>query len=94
MAREGWIGVSLTTRCWLAPFHRHLLQSADTMVRGKIIIILYTFDFMTGSGMIHMSNHFYLGFTKVVYGMLYLIVYHQYSLVNEIGSPHKQDTFA
>ena len=49
---------------------------------------------MTGSGMIHMSNHFYLGFTKVVYGMLYLIVYHQYSLVNEIGSPHKQDTFA
>ena len=64
------------------------------MVRGKIIIILYTFDFMTGSGMIHMSNHFYLGFTKVVYGMLYLIVYHQYSLVNQIGPPHKRDTFA
>ena len=34
-----------------------------------------------------MSNHAHLGFTKVVYGMLYLIVYHQYSLVNEIG-PH------
>ena len=28
----------------------------------------------------------YLGF-KVVYGMLYLFVYHQYSLVNEIGPP-------
>ena len=40
-----------------------------------------------------MSNHFYLGFTKVVYGMLYLLVY-QYSLVNEIGPPHKRDTFA
>ena len=36
----------------------------------------------------------YLGFTKVVYGMLYLLVYHQYSLVNEIGPPHKQDAFA
>ena len=30
------------------------------------------------------SNHFYLGFTKVVYVMLYLLVYHHYSLVNEI----------
>ena len=34
-----------------------------------------------------MSNHFYLGSTKVVYRMLYLLVYHQYSLVNEIGPP-------
>ena len=36
----------------------------------------------------------YLGSTKVIYGMLYLFVYHQYSLVNEIGPPHKRDTFA
>ena len=42
----------------------------------------------------HVSNHFSLGFTKVVYGPLYLLVYHQYSLVNEIGPPHKRDTFA
>ena len=41
-----------------------------------------------------MSNHVLLGFTKVVYGMLYLFVYHQYSLVNEIGAPHKRDAFA
>ena len=36
-----------------------------------------------------MSNNFHLGFTKVVYGMLYvyLLVYQQYLLVNEIG-PH------
>ena len=39
-----------------------------------------------------MSNPFYLGFTKVVCGMLYLLVYHQYSLVNKIGPPHKRDT--
>ena len=41
----------------------------------------------------YMSNHFYLGFTKVVYGMLYFLVYHQCSLVNEIGPPHKRATF-
>ena len=29
----------------------------------------------------------HLGFTKVLYGILFLLVYHQYSLVNEIG-PH------
>ena len=40
----------------------------------------------------YISNYFYLGFTKVVYGMLYLLVYHQYSLVNEIGPPHKRDS--
>ena len=34
----------------------------------------------------------FLSFTKVVYGMLHLLVYHQYSLVNEIGPPHKRDT--
>ena len=32
-------------------------------------------------------------FTKVAYGMLYLLVDHQYSLVNKIGLPHKRDTF-
>ena len=48
----------------------------------------------TTSIMVDMSNHFYLGSTKVVYGTLYLLVYHQYSLVNEIGPPHKRDTFA
>ena len=37
----------------------------------------------------HMSNHFYLDFTKVVYGMLYLLVYQ-----NEIGPPHKRDSIA
>ena len=43
---------------------------------------------------LHVSNHFDLGFTKEVYGMLYdLLVYHQYSLVNEIGPPHKGHTF-
>ena len=41
-----------------------------------------------------MSNHFYLGFTKVVYGMLSLLVYHQYSLVNEIGPHINKMTFA
>ena len=39
----------------------------------------------TFRSILHMSSHFYLGFTKVVYGMLYL----QHSLVNEIGPPHK-----
>ena len=42
----------------------------------------------------YMSNHFCLGFTKVVYGMLYLPGYHQYSLVDEIGPSHKRDTIA
>ena len=41
-----------------------------------------------------MSNHLYLGFTKAVYDMLYLLVGHQYSLVNEIGPTHKRDTIA
>ena len=37
-----------------------------------------------------MSNHFVVFYSfvaKVVYGMLYLFVQHQYSLVNEIGPP-------
>ena len=42
----------------------------------------------------NVSNRLYLGFTKVVYVMLNLLVYRQYSLVNEIGPPHKRDTFA
>ena len=31
---------------------------------------------------------------RVVYGIIFFLVYHQYSLVNEIGPPHKQDAFA
>ena len=37
----------------------------------------------------NVSNHFCLGFTKVV-SSLYLLVYHQYSLVNEIGPPKSE----
>ena len=57
------------------------------------VIYLHWGGFRDQSRHIHMSNHGYLGFTKVVYGMLDLLVYHQYSLVNEIGPPHKRDTF-
>ena len=48
------------------------------------------------TGLDHVSSHFYLGFPEcsACMCMLYLLVYHQYSLVSKKGPPHKQDTFA
>ena len=74
--------------CW-----RMFLPRVNLFPGTPFVIYLHWGGFRDQSRHIHMSNHGYLGFTKVVYGMLDLLVYHQYSLVNEIGPPHKRDTF-
>ena len=67
--------------------------------RRSIVVVVWFDNIYALIFVVHycVEQPFYLGF-KVVYGMLYVLVYHQYSLVNEIGppqcSPSKRDTFA